>query len=238
MKKLLFVVILAAMCCGMTSCESKPQGTPLEGNENLLVFEKNGLFSIKQADGTPILLGNFYETIQWDNNMEIIIAKNGDQTTLAWPDGHTILTDKIVKIESAGEDFYRISLADNHVCLLAGPSARQNYKITGDGLWGKMQEISIESGFVFMKGDAGWGVAKISPREGLAPTSYKSVYILKMPKADAILIKDTKGGYALYDAKGTVGMEYKLPPKKFQQLLKKAKLPDKPYGVVEVDFKL
>ncbi len=234
MKKLLFVVILAAMCCGMTSCESKPQGTPLEGNENLLVFEKNGLFSIKQADGTPILLGNFYETIQWDNNMEIIIAKNGDQTTLAWPDGHTILTDKIVKIESAGEDFYRISLADNHVCLLAGPSARQNYKITGDGLWGKMQEISIESGFVFMKRDAGWGVARIDPREGLAPTNYKSVYIIKTKKDFIVMVEDNKGGRALFGPRGTSGEEYRIPSKKLKKLLKK--LPDKPFGVVEADF--
>lgn len=236
MKKLLFVVILAAMCCGMTSCESKPQGTPLEGNENLLVFEKNGLFSIKQADGTPILMGNLYEKVRWDNHMGIIVADKDNETTLAWPNGHVILSDKFSKIEPAGQDFHRILLDDKYVYLLAGPDARKGFNIKGDGLWGKMRQIELQGNFIFMKGDAGWGVARIDPREGLAPTSYKSVYIIK-PKSKEdflVMVEDNKGGRALFDTRGTSGEEYKLAPKKFKKLLKK--LPDKPYGVVEADF--
>lgn len=234
MKKVLFGVILAAMCCGMTSCESKPQGTPLEGNENLLVFEKNGLFSIKQADGTPILMGNLYEKVRWDANMGIIVADKDNETTLAWPDGHVILSDKISKIESAGQDFHRILLDDKYVYLLAGPDARKGFNIKGDGLWGKMRQIELQGNFIFMKGDAGWGVARIDPREGLAPTNYKSVYIIKTKKDFIVMVEDNKGGRALFGPRGTSGEEYRIPSKKLKKLLNK--LPDKPFGVVEADF--
>jgi hypothetical protein len=239
MKKLLFVVILMAIVVGLTSCEQKKADVPLEGNENLFLSERNGLFSVKQADGTPLLLGEFYETIKWDNNIGVIVAKNGAKTTLAFPDGGIILTEMITKIEPAGEDFYRIVLADQLVYMLAGPAARQKYNITGDGLWGKMKDIVVDQGFVFMKGDTGrWGVANISPREGLAPTKYKTIYILKTAEEYAVLVENVNGEQTLYDAGGTSGAEYDMTQKEIQKMLKNSKIPDTPYGVIEGNWQL
>jgi hypothetical protein len=141
--------------------------------------------------------------------------------------GYQLLSDNVDKIEPAGSGFFRVSAADN--VYLINPST--------NSAWGKFDDIRVEGDFLFFKDEDGWGAATIS-HKGLAPRRFENVYIVKNKTNFGVLVKN-RDGWALYDSNGVSdGIQYDLAPKELAKQVKKLKLPETPYGLIEVNWDL
>ena len=225
MRKFIIFAMFATVAILVCSCSGKKENTmPL--TDNLVTIEKNGKPGVHNTESASVIAAE-YESIEFDQATGIITAKVGDATTLFTTSGYQLLSDNVDKILPVGPGFFRVSAADN--VYLINPST--------NSAWGKFDDIRVEGDFLFFKDEEGWGAATIS-HKGLAPRRFDNVYIVKSKTNFGVLVKN-RDGWALYDSNGVSdGIQYDLAPKELAKQVKKLKLPETPYGLIEVNWDL
>ena len=241
MKK--FVIFMMTALCAVvliSSCQNKKdQGTPLAGNESLLTFEKASKYGLKSSDGRQILTCE-YDSISYNKEFKLIVAKKGDETSLLDVSGFNILTDQVVSMQTSacGLDVQGcyVKTASGHAYYIASPTLRKRYDIKGSGCWGKMEEIVLVGQYLFFKDGGKWGAATVNSK-GLAPRKFDKVYIVENDKTFGVLVND--GEWKLYDSGGvSEGDRYDLSSKDIVKQLKKSDV-SAPYGLlIKPDWKL
>lgn len=224
MKKLLFWVAMVAMCFIVTSCGKKQQNVMLGDCELIVAEGRYGL----SFDGHTLLAPE-YDTITLDEKAGVYLAQKGDDATLIDVNFKQILlTDRVEAIVPADQPgFYYVKAANN-----------RNYLFKGTSTWGPFEEIILQDNYTFLQTDGKWGVASVAPRVGLAPRYFTKVYIVKNKSTFAVLVYNGKT-WQMFDDKGVIdGAQYEISAKELNRQMKKAKFPEIPVGVVEVDWNL
>lgn len=223
MKKLLFWVAMVAMCFIVTSCGKKQQNVMLGDCE---LTEANGKFGLKYEGGT--VLSPEFEEITLDKAGVFLAVKGGETTIVEGALHIQLFTDKVEAVVPADQPgFYYVKAANN-----------RNYLFKGSSTWGPFEEIILQDNYTFLRTDGKWGVASVAPRVGLAPRNYTKVYIVKNKSTFAVLVYNGKT-WQMFDDKGVIdGAQYEISAKELNRQMKKAKFPEVPVGVVEVDWNL
>ena len=223
MKKLLFWVAMVAMCFIVTSCGKKQQNVMLGDCE---LTEANGKFGLKY-EGRTVLSPEF-EEITLDKAGVFLAVKGGETTIVEGALHIQLFTDKVEAIVPADQPgFYYVKAANN-----------RNYLFKGTSTWGPFEEIILQDNYTFLQTDGKWGVASVAPRVGLAPRYFTKVYIVKNKSTFAVLVYNGKT-WQMFDDKGVIdGAQYEISAKELNRQMKKAKFPEIPVGVVEVDWNL
>lgn len=232
------MVALVAMCCLATvgcSEKSKKVVTPLHGNIMLIDYD-DGFFGLSIADGTPLVNSEVFDSVSWNEDLGLIVTweSEKDETSLITAEGAKVLTDKVTGITPIDGGFCKVTTADKQVYMVAGK------KSDISGVWGKFSDIEVEENYMFFRNPEGlWGATRISPNQGLAPRNYTNIYIVRNEKKTALLVKSAVKGWQLFDDKGVgEGVSYPLNSTQLERKLEKVKLPNAPYGIVEVKWNL
>lgn len=226
MRKSIIFGVLALVAMLICSCSQgkKEVSVPLTGD--LVSFEKNGKYGVKNGEVT--LVDARFESISYNQSVNVLEAVNADETTLFALDGSQLFSAKDFFTEPAGEGFFRMKAGEK--VYMIGTGAIK-------GSWGPFADIQINGNYLFFKGEDGWGIATVD-HKGLAPRRYEKAYVVDNGKEIGVLVKN-RDGWALFDKTGvTDGVQYDISPKQLAKQLAKIKLPAEPYGVIKVDWKL
>lgn len=227
MRKCIFIFgVLAFTAMLFCSCsEGKKDVTvPLTGD--LVTFEKNGKFGVKNGEVT--IVDARFDAISYNQSVNVLEAVSADETTLFGLDGGQLFSAKDFTTEPAGDGFFRMKAGEK--TYLIGTGAVK-------GSWGPFDDIQISGNYLFFRGEDGWGIATTDHR-GLAPRRFSKAYVVDNGKTFGVLVMN-RDGWALYDKTGVSdGVQYDIPSKVLAKQVAKLKLPAEPYGVIKVSWDL
>lgn len=227
MKKVLFSMLLGAMCITVasvfTSCDGAKKEAQKIGEYELT--ENAGKLGLK--DGSHIILDAKYDKITDAPSYKAIFAEKGDLTTIV-SNGYVVLEDiDITAFEPTGNPDY---------VYVKSASAVRLWQPGTSYVVGPFADIKLIDNIVFLNDDGKWGAAT-TDHNGLAPRKFDKLFIVKNGDKMAVLVKD-KSGWALYDQNGVSdGQRYDTSSKVLDKQVKALKLSDD-IGVIDVKWAL
>ena len=226
MKKLLFFGLFVAIAMTVTfvSCNGKAEVKKVGEYE---LFQQDGKFGLKLNGVTE--LPPVYSEISEKTEYKAIFAQNDEGTTILAAGTTPIADAKIEAIEPTdAPEYVYVRTSERGVYL---------WKIGTSSTIGPMADIVLTEGIVFMESfEHSWGATTLD-FHGLAPRAFEKVYVLKNGDKIAVLVYDKKG-WTMYDSDGVSnGVKYDTSSKVLEKQLKKFDV-SKPFGVLEVDWKL
>lgn len=221
MKKFLFLCVLVAIAIALISCEQKEP--EMLGEYEL--SEHNGLLGLKLNGST--VLEPLYDEISMSDEYPCVMAKKSGETTLVVGE-HVAFTGVVDSVKVAETDGYFV---------ISTPEGKYLWKGGTNDVLGHFNDIAMDNDIVFFKSDEGWGAAFLN-HTPIAPRRFEKVYVAKNKDTHAVLVYDKKNGWSMHDKGGfTEGRKYDTSSKVLEKQLKKFDI-SRPYGVLEVDWKL